>query len=177
MWMVGFVCVCVRVCSNTVMSVKIEGYFCPQECAHMARGTRECTILWTRQQSHMFRGVWLRTWPLGTFWADLVCPGSFVSWTIAALVFLSSRSSYKGLLLQTENSTKRSDSVISRWHTRIRLWFCMEGCSDNYLIGVFGNVTVVGLQCGAVWGLEPHSVFNPEQRGQRRGHNPASIKW
>lgn len=37
----GWMCECVRVESrgNIAMSAEIEGYVCPQKCAHIARGT------------------------------------------------------------------------------------------------------------------------------------------
>jgi len=52
------------------------------------------------------------TWPLGTFWANSVCLGSFVSWTIGALVLLNSRSACKDLLLKSKSGTKRYDLSI-----------------------------------------------------------------
>lgn len=62
----------------------------------------------------------------------------------------------------------------SRPHTH-KLGHCVfqSLCVCVYLCGVFGNVAVVGLQCGVVRGFEPRRLLHPEQRSQRRGHRPA----
>lgn len=149
--------------SNKCM-LKAEGYFCNQKHLHESRKTQgsqpastHCTVLQlTCKENELLSGF---TWLLETFWANSACPGSVFFWTSDALVFLNNRSACKGLLLKTETSTMRCDfSINSSNKHRAVVCVCIKR-EEVYLCGVFGNVAVVGLQCGVVWHFDPNCVF------------------
>lgn len=113
------------------------------------------------------------TWLPETFWASLACPGSFVSGTIAALVFPCIPSAGRDSLSKSAGANITDLCHESKRKCKLCLFFFASNC---YLCWVFGYFAVVRLQCWDTSGLDPCFLFHPEQRSQRRCHHPAIRK-